>query len=272
MAKRGSVFLGTAGWGQKVTKKEAFRILETYYNYGFRWIDTATNYPIDGNPENYGKTLDWLSDFYSDFPELKVFVKVGSATNNGGSAQLINPSYFALIFDMLCGKLKGGLGGIGVHWDNNDDDSERVALIDYFLKIFLEGYSVGLSGIAVPKLYYEYPAAKELPWIFQTNFSPTRSKQVTNELSHNKKYFPNANFYGYNLLGGISHKGLSNNENRIKIFEQLFSGTAHATKFGILEQIINNCISSNLQGIIIGPSNSAQCLEWSTVLSRLNFE
>ena len=54
-------------YAKKVTKKEAFRILETYYNYGFRWIDTATNYPIDGNPENQQQIGAELQSVFRDY-------------------------------------------------------------------------------------------------------------------------------------------------------------------------------------------------------------
>ena len=137
-----SVFLGTAGWGQKVSKAEAYQILQTFYGNGFRWIDTATNYPIDRNPENYGKTIEWLSDFHSDFPELKVFVKTGSATNLGDPTQLINASYFALAFDILVSQLGGCLGGLGIHWDKGTAVSKRIAVIDFFSNINNRGFAI----------------------------------------------------------------------------------------------------------------------------------
>lgn len=267
-----SVFLGTAGWGSKVVKAEAYRILETYYENGFRWIDTATNYPIDGNPENYGRTIEWLSDFYSDFPDLKVFVKAGSATNQGDSVQLVNASYFAIIFDILSGELKGCLSGLGVHWDDCNDLSDRIALVDFFLKIHNDGYAVGLSGIATPELYTVSSIALDLPWIIQTNFSPVQSKQAAIDIVQIRENFPKAKIYGYNLLGGLASKGMPETGNRIVNLDKLMNSTASEMKSDMLEKIIRRCFSSEVNGLIIGPSDSTQCMDWCTILSRFHFE
>jgi len=266
-----SVFLGTAGWGRKVAKAEAYRILEIYYENGFRWIDTATNYPIDGNPENFGRTIAWLSKFYSDFPELKVFVKAGSATNEGSPIQLVNASYFATVFDILTSQLGGSLGGLGIHWDNCNDVSDRRAIIDFFYKIHHEGHVVGLSGISIPEIYAKSSIAKKLPWIIQTNYSPVQSKLANIEVAQIIKNFPNAKVYGYNLLGGITSKGLSDQGNRLINLDRLLNGTTSEMKSNVLAQIISRCLSSNVTGLVIGPSNPMQCLDWCTNLSRFNF-
>lgn len=266
-----SVFLGTAGWGRKVAKAEAYRILEIYYENEFRWIDTATNYPIDGNPENFGRTIAWLSEFYSDFPELKVFVKAGSATNQGSPIQLVNASYFATVFDILTSQLGGSLGGLGIHWDNCNDISDRMAIIDFFSKIHHEGQVVGLSGISIPEIYTKSSIATKLPWIIQTNYSPVQSKLADIEVAQIIRNFPNAKVYGYNLLGGIASKGLSDQGNRLISLDRLLNGTASEMKSNVLAQIISRCLSSNVTGLVIGPSNPMQCLDWCTNLSRFNF-
>lgn len=271
-AEVSSVFLGTAGWGRKVGKTEAYRILETYYENGFRWIDTATNYPIDRNPKNYGNTIAWLSEFFPDFPDLKVFVKAGSATNQGDSMQLINVSYIALIFDILTSQLGGCLRGLGIHWDSGNDISDRIALIDFFLQIHHDGHAVGLSGVAIPELYTKSSIATELPWIIQTNFSPVRTKQADIEVAQIRKNFPAAKIYGYNLLGGLASKGLPEAGNRLVNLDRLMNSGARAVKNDILEQVIVRCLSSNVTGLVIGPANSIQCLDWCTNLDRFDFE
>lgn len=267
-----SVFLGTAGWGQKVTKTEAYRILETFYGSGFRWVDTATNYPIDQNPENYGKTIEWLSDFYPDFPELRVFVKAGSATNQGEPTQLINASYFALVFDVLVGQLEGCFGGLGIHWDNGIGVTDRMAVIDFFSNINNCGLAIGLSGISKPEIYTVSSIAMSLPWIFQANLSPVRSEQAIHELDQIRSNFPKAKVYGYNLLGGIAAKGLLKDGDRFASLNKSINGAMIANRGDILEQIITKCLSLNVDGLVIGPTSIVQCLDWCATLDRFHLD
>ena len=267
-----SVFLGTAGWGRKVSKTEAHRILETFYGYGFCWIDTATNYPIDRNPENYGKTIEWLSDFHSDFSELRVFVKTGSATNLGDHTQLINASYFALVFDILVSQLRGCLGGLGIHWDNGTAVSDRMAVIDFFSNINNNGFAIGLSGISESEIYTVGSIAMGLPWIFQINFSPVRLEHSILELDQIRSDFPKAKVYGYNLLGGTTAKGLLEDGGRFANLNRLINGPTEENRGKILEQIISRCISFNIDGLVIGPTSAVQCLDWCTNLNRFHLD
>ena len=266
----GSVFLGTAGWVQKVTKREAYRILETFYESGFRWVDTATNYPIDQIPENYGKTIEWLSEFCLQLPELKIFVKAGSATNLGESKQLINASYFALMFDILLGKFRGCFGGLAVHWDDGADAVDRMTTIDFLASISNRGFEIGLSGIANPEIYLEHSLIQSLPWIYQANLSPIRSNQISHELDRIKENFPKAKVYGYNLLGGIAGKGLLGDGDRLSGLRKTIIG--HSTGIGssILDQAISQALSHKVDGLIIGPTSVGQCLEWCATLDRFS--
>lgn len=265
-----SVFLGTAGWGQKIAKTEAYRILETFYGHGFRWVDTATNYPIDRNPENYGETIEWLSDFCSDFSELKIFVKAGSATNKGESRHLINASYFALVLDLLFGRLGDCLGGLGIHWDNGVGDTDRVEIIDLFSNINDRGLAIGLSGISNPEIYSNNPIARGLPWIYQINMSPIRFEQISQELDTIRSNFPKSRVYGYNLLGGIAAKGLRDDGDRSSVLNKLINGPTSANKDDLLGQIVSKCLSLAVDGLVIGPASAVQCLEWCVTLDRFH--
>ena len=94
-------------------------------------------------------------------------MKAGSATNLGDSTQLINASYFALIFDILGNRLGDSLGGVGIHWDNEIENSDHNALIDFFSELNSRGFVIGMSGIANHELYTASPIATKLPWIIQ---------------------------------------------------------------------------------------------------------
>lgn len=263
-----SVLLGTAGWGAKVSKNIAHEILKNYYANGYRWIDTATNYPLDGNPENFGRTMEWLRDFQQDFPEMKVFIKVGAATNLGGPTQLVNVSYLTIIFEILQDKFGGSLGGLGIHWDTGTDAADRSAIVDFFAHVYEEGHVVGLSGIAKPERYSENPIAKVLPWLYQLNLAPMRTNQLDTDLDLIRDNFPNAKIFGYNLLGGVSRKGFQEGENRFTALSRSLGLEQSSTKMEVFKRIVAKSSSLGIQGTLIGPTTPEQCAEWCELLER----
>ena len=262
------ILLGTAGWGQKISKSEAYRIVEIFYKNNFRWVDTATNYPINGKPENYGQTVDWLSEFCNDFPELKVFVKVGSASNLGDSINFVNASYLALIFDLLLSKLNSSLGGIGIHWDNENEDSDRTSVINHFLNIHERGFAIGLSGILRTQNYATSRMGRNLPWIVQSNISPIRTTRVAEDIALSRTTFPQAKVYGYNIFGGIKAIGLPKNKERLPYLYEMIEGSTSSNKANELELFMNRFVSLNLDGLIIGPTTEEQCGNWCTIIDR----
>ena len=261
-----SVFLGTAAWGQRVTKDVAYQVLGIFYQSGFRWVDTATNYPIDGNPESYGKTIEWLSDFQADFPGLRIFVKAGSATNLGEPTQLINASYFKLICDLLVGELGESLGGLGVHWDNDALVVDRAGVIDFYSLLHDRGLSIGLSGIANPEIYSTSAVARALPWIIQRNLSPVRTEQIGDELQGIRSHFPNAKIFGYNLLGGVNARGLADGPDRLSRVINSSKEGLGLMKGDLLRQIITRSLDLKMDGFIIGATNVDQWSQWSAAL------
>ena len=86
MINHKDLILGTSLWGWTVKKKECFKILDTFYNNGYRWIDTATNYPINSDEKyfRYAENLiaEWIKN--NDINDLKIISKIGSLNNLGG--------------------------------------------------------------------------------------------------------------------------------------------------------------------------------------------
>lgn len=265
-----SLFLGTSSWGLKVKKSEAYRIVESFYDNNFRWVDTSTNYPIDGNPENYGQTIAWLSEFRNDFPELKIFVKVGSANNLGESTQLVNASYFALIFDVMLAKLSSSLGGLGIHWDYDKSHSDRTQIVKQFLNLHERGFAVGLSGIEKPEIYSATEIGMNLPWILQKNVSPIKIAGVPEEIVSSRILFPKARIFGYNLLGGIKAVGIPNEKERLSFLGEIIQGSPSPKNEDSLGYLISYVNSLKLDGIIVGPTTEAQCKYWCTFIDRIN--
>ena len=91
-------YLGTAKWGVTISKIKALKILDKFYDYGGRNIDTATNYPINSKPYDLGLALEWLIDWSYDnnIKDLKVLLKLGAVDNSGSSK-----TDLTFIFDLL---------------------------------------------------------------------------------------------------------------------------------------------------------------------------
>lgn len=265
--EKDSIFLGTAGWGDKVVKSAAFELLSTYYQHGYRWIDTATNYPINRNPKDYGLAIGWLSDFQSDFPDLKIFVKAGSRTNLGEPGSFINASYFDLLFEMLIGQLGDGFAGLGVHWDDNSSGDDRSMLLDFFAQIHQRGYQIGLSGIAGKESYSGDSIGRSLPWIYQLNLSPVRGVEIESEFAEIRKHFPKARICGYNTLGGISARDLVNSPNRMMALSASVGEFEGKNENEILNRVIRRALEKEVDTLIIGPTNASQFSQWQLALS-----
>ena len=266
-----SVFLGTAAWGIKVGKDEAYEIVGTFYRKGFQWVDTSTNYPINQKPENYGQTVQWLSEFSSDFPKLKVYVKVGSATNQGDPAQLINVSYLSLIHNLLMAQLGSNFGGLGIHWDNNIEVANQDGVVDFFSNINETGSAIGMSGISRLENYSSSSIAKQLPWVFQINLSPIRKEQTALEVEKVRHNFPVASIFGYNLLGGIRVNGLLGHDTRLARNSRLMDIPHSKSELSILKEAISHALSLQVQGVIIGPTSAQQCSGWCDALGKFSY-
>jgi len=79
------LILGTALWGWGITRPEAFKILERHFENDEIIVDTATNYPINKNPKDFGLAIRWLSEWTSAHPneQFSLIAKIGSTNNMG---------------------------------------------------------------------------------------------------------------------------------------------------------------------------------------------
>jgi hypothetical protein len=264
--------LGTASWGQKISKNNAHRILALFYENGYRCVDTATNYPIDKNPENFGMTLNWLTEFRTDFPELKIYVKAGAATNFGDSDTLLNSSYLDLLFHKLSSELGVNLAGIGIHWDNLGQGEARSEVIEFLTNLSRQGLLIGLSGVQSLENYAATNESRTLPWNFQINLSPLIEPTGINQKLRIRDLFPNAKIYGYNLLGGSksTDKWLAS-ERKAKLSGH-FDIAASGTMISLLEAIISRSSTQKIDGILIGPTTIEQTQQWCSAIEKCNHE
>lgn len=268
-----NLILGTALWGWAISKKEAFSILDKYVELGGRYIDCATNYPINKNINDYGLALKWIKEWIKiNKINLFIIVKVGSVDNLGSPSYDLSRNHILTIYDNIFQSFGESLGCISVHWDNRNDtkDFELVQETVYGLKELKDkGLSIGLSGIKNPELYFRAMPELSMDWIIQCkeNFLTEDSR-----LKY-QQFFPNAQYYAYGInMGGLK---ISENEqavsakirkiiypNRLK--DILVNGLSDGLIQGFGLENINDLNTAFIflnpiySGIIIGPRTEEQ--------------
>ena len=100
------LILGTSMWGWTVEKKECFKILDTFYNEGYRWIDTAPNYPINNDRKyfRYAENLifEWINS--NKINDIKIILKIGSMDNLGGPNTNLSYSFILMNYEYYLNK------------------------------------------------------------------------------------------------------------------------------------------------------------------------
>lgn len=147
--------LGTAMWGWTVPKSVCFELLDTFYEKGFRQIDTATNYPINKNPEDFRRAENILKEWttVNGIHDLEVLVKAGSLNNLGGPENNLTKSFLLIILDEYEFLLHKNLHTFSIHWDNRSDENAIRDTFEAFEIAADNGLKVGLSGIKHPEIY-----------------------------------------------------------------------------------------------------------------------
>ena len=246
------LILGTANWGLTVDKETAYKIIHAYYQNGFRHIDTSINYPIDKNQENFSMALSWLYEFRIDFPKIKVYVKVCSATNEGDENHIINASYLELLNSYLEKRFESNYLGLGVHWDNREnfentktDQENIITLLEKYSK---KGLIVGLSGV---KKLSNYNAGKN-PWLLQSKYGASDTNKIREELrgvSH---------IYAYGVW--------KSTKIQLKDEKNIEAGLDSIVKFDVeVENLKNKMIevlANGYCGVIFGVSSKEQLRVW----------
>ncbi|MCS7037157.1 MAG: aldo/keto reductase [Saprospiraceae bacterium] len=150
------LLLGTAQWAWTVSREEAFRLLDDWLKAGQRAIDSATNYPIDKNPEHFRAAEGILQEYIQahGLHNLQVTMKIGALDNLRSPEANLAPSFVRMITGEYRRQLGDNLSCIMLHWDNRNDSAAVAetlhALADACRE---EGLRPGLSGIRHPEVY-----------------------------------------------------------------------------------------------------------------------
>lgn len=281
--------LGTALWGWGVTRNDAYKMLDIFFEYGGEFVDTATNYPINKCKEDAGIAIKWLSDWkcLNKSSKFSLIVKIGSLDNIGSANIDLSRENIFSITDDLKDKFEDSLSCISIHWDNRGGHFDDFQLIDKTVDALTEieesNISVGISGIRFPELYYKASPELSKKWIIQVKENFVTSLARTRY----EEFFPFAKYLAYGInLGGVKIGSAENNSSielrKISIPLSLvdilsdFMSSAHdfhprPTTLNELA-LATSYAKKSLSGVIIGPRNISQLINTMNYWNRLKLE
>ena len=140
-------------WGWSVDQSTGLSLLDCFYDNGGRWVDTAKNYPLNGDPAQFmfaeNVIEQWLKSNKVD--DLKIIAKVGSLSNELTVNNDLSAGYLQSEYQRLAEKFGVNLQLLMIHWDNRDQLDEITESVNELLT--LNRAMIGLSGIKNPSLY-----------------------------------------------------------------------------------------------------------------------
>ncbi|UXZ21250.1 aldo/keto reductase [Pseudomonas sp. YeP6b] len=281
-----SLILGTALWGWGVSKAEAFNLIDSFLEQGGKFIDTATNYPINKREADFGLAINWIESWIKENPNsnLSVIAKVGSLDNSGAPNSNLTPEKLIADVDALMERFGNMLGCVSVHWDNRGDTTEDQLAIektaDSLNNLRNQGIEIGLSGIKKPELYHNALPELSEQWIIQVKENLTTS----NARSAYTKYFPKARYlaYGINLGGMSSIPAKKDSSSTLRAITHSKALIDHVSDLINSEHNFKPCprtlnelallstyMNAALSGVIIGPRTVEQLSDTLTYWKKL---
>ncbi|MBC3451317.1 aldo/keto reductase [Pseudomonas mosselii] len=284
---RKTLVLGTALWGWGLEEQEAYRLLDAFVEQGGRLIDTATNYPINKCPSNFGLAIRWIEHWLNvnGHSELSVIAKIGAVDNTGTPNCDLSPANISATGSELRERLGNALYCLSVHWDNRGGDAQDVKAIEQTLTAMLalqhQGLELGLSGIKHPQLYRDCCPAMAANWLIQVKENVvTRAARAAYAAA-----FPDARYLAYGInLGGIKNTpatGTGSAELRNIVHPSALINTLSAfleadhgldPRPATMNELALAFTYANpaLCGAIIGPRNTEQLTHTMTYWASLN--
>lgn len=274
------ICLGTAMWGWSIERTAAFELLDFFYNQGGRFIDTATNYPINSHAESYSAAVKLIENWSkaNGIHDLGVIYKLGSVTNNNDATCDLTADTIARNADNASHMLGANLYNLLIHWDNRDDaQAIHATLSELSAQCAAKSCRLGLSGI---KHVNHYEDALQALQVKHIDVEAKSNFLINGEQHYSALYAKDTCVWGY----GISGSGLKLDPNEyrkdsyvtltrgvnyhqsmlpVRKLEQLqtllkkYDDVANLYQLSMLISESNN----DLNGYIISPSRIAQLEE-----------
>ena len=267
------LWLGTAMWDWTVEKESCHALLDEFYESGFRYLDCATNYPIDKDPTHFRWAEKCVAEWIASrgVEDLKITMKIGSIDNSGSPDNELSPSFLSINKSHYQDLLGSNLHCLMIHWDNRKESEQIRQSIETLKEFQKEGLEIGFSGLKFADIYQkEWGDASYTPYLqfkfnlFQSQWEhykhwATKSKMVAYGLSAGGVKLSST----YNQNSSLSHRNAVNlydeKVKRIKNILETFSfSQSPAIKSMHQLGMLNAIYSGHFSGILIGPSKSSQ--------------
>ena len=147
--------LGSAMWGWSVSEQNIFSILDCFYARGFRFVDVAWNYPINGRESDLSLAPRLLSKWIEkrEVEDLKVIFKAGAKDNSGENGNDLGRENLYSQFEQALNWFGSNLFSFMIHWDNRKDTLQIEETVKFLGCLKEYGILPGLSGVADVDLY-----------------------------------------------------------------------------------------------------------------------
>jgi aryl-alcohol dehydrogenase-like predicted oxidoreductase len=293
MQNKPQPILGTAMWGWTIPKATCFQQLDFFYQKGFRQVDTATNYPINKNPNDFRLAEKILQEWIvtHGITDLEVIVKVGSLNNLGGPEHNLTKSFLLLVLDEYDFLFHQNLHTFSIHWDNRDDPELITDTFEAFKIAAESGLKPGLSGIRHPDIYARINESYAIDFRIQMKHNILYSDFERYAPLHQM-----GNFLSYGINAGgikLDQKSFDNNsslkvrggslESSKKVTPALLKiiSKANENRTRVPIRNMNQCglcfawYQDKVKGILLGTSRSDQLkasLEFMDHLSNFDYQ
>jgi len=213
------LILGTSKWGDAVPIEDSMSLMdEWYYVHNRVYIDTATNYPINGGDAT---ALSFMEEYLKNDHtcDFHITVKIGSISRLRVPEFNLSPDFIVRTCDDVLNKLKHHVKCLMVHWDNRSDYD---AILKTMSTISGYGLEIGVSGITDAESYSRVLTDLGIKVNVQCKYS---------HLDWYVEHIPDQYYYAYRVSEGFDDYGT-----------------------GLMEA----CKNSKLDGILIGAKNTDQ--------------
>lgn len=244
------LILGCAHWGARISQSVAMDLLDLFVESGGRQIDTAPNYPINGNMADFGLANRIIAKWLKANPsiELNVFVKIGSVNNLGGPECVLTYKKLNADVRSISNIFENSLGGVGIHWDNRGEQSneEIIETTDFMRTLFQQNFRIGFSGLKNKATYLN--SAPDL-----ANFWEIQVKETISKMDLRMEYlrlYPKAKYIAY---GVGSEKHTSNQDYPPQ--GDLEVSNLKSDYYYVVEELL---VKRKIDKVLIGPRTLSQ--------------
>ncbi len=292
-----TLILGTAQWGWSVNRETAFQLLDHWFKAGYSEVDSATNYPINQNFNDFKIAEKILAEYKFSLGlnnEMRVTMKIGSMDNLRSPEHNLAPSFLWMMTHEYHRIFGDCLGGIMVHWDNRSAPEEVEETLLFLQEITQQGLRAGVSGLRHPEVYAAINERLKIPLDVQLKHNPIatdlpRYRPILGQQLALHRVFA----YG-TAAGGLKfeahHRGGNgtfeirggNRNAHTERLTEIAAKLPHLNlafvrppivtfqQFGMVYALANPAIN----GIVIGPRNVAQlqeAIEWHRNLEHFDY-